>query len=40
MNTISDLSHATGITNPSSYMTDAYVYQLGRGITKKADNSS
>ena len=37
MNTISDLSHATGITNPSSYMTDAYVYQLGRGITKKAE---
>ena len=30
MNTISDLSHATGITNPSSYMTDAYVYQLDR----------
>ena len=37
MNTISDLSHATGITNPSSYMTDAYVYQLGRGINKKAE---
>ena len=37
MNAISDLSDATGITNPSSYMTNAYVYQLGRGITKKAE---
>ena len=37
MNTISDLSHATGVTNPTSYMTDAYVYQLGRGINKKAE---
>ena len=36
MNAISDLSDATGITNPSSYMTNAYVYQLGRGITKSA----
>jgi hypothetical protein len=36
MNTISDLSHATGVTNPSSYMTDAYVYQLGRGAAKNA----
>jgi len=31
MNIISKLDNATGATNPSSYMTDAYVYQLGRG---------
>ena len=30
-NTISKLDDATGVTNPSSYMTDAYVTQLGRG---------
>ena len=36
MNAISDLSDATGITNPSSYMTNAYVYQLGRAITRSA----
>ena len=23
-----------GATNPSSYMTDAFVYQLGRGASK------
>lgn len=31
MNAINDLSHATGITNPRSYMTSAYIAQLGRG---------
>ena len=31
MNSISKLDNATGATNPSSYMTDAYVHQLGRG---------
>lgn len=31
MNAISKLDNASGATNPSSYMTDAYVYQLGRG---------
>jgi len=31
MNSISKLDNASGATNPSSYMTDAYVYQLGRG---------
>ena len=31
MNTMSKLNDATGVTNPSSYMTDAYVTQLGRG---------
>ena len=31
MNAMSKLDDATGVTNPSSYMTDAYVQQLGRG---------
>ena len=31
MNSINKLDNATGATNPSSYMTDAYVHQLGRG---------
>ena len=31
MNTISDLSHGTGLANPSSYMTNAFVSQLGKG---------
>ena len=31
MNVMSKLNDATGVTNPSSYMTDAYVQQLGRG---------
>jgi hypothetical protein len=31
MNLISKLDNNTGATNPSSYMKDAYVYQLGRG---------
>ena len=30
-NALSKLDDATGVTNPSSYMTDAYVQQLGRG---------
>ena len=30
-NAMSKLDDATGVTNPSSYMTDAYVTQLGRG---------
>ena len=34
MNGISKLDNATGASNPSSYMTDAYVYQLGRGAGK------
>tara|TARA_B100001142_G_scaffold131600_1_gene133174 strand:+ start:45231 stop:45866 length:636 start_codon:yes stop_codon:yes gene_type:complete len=33
MNTMNRLSDSTGVTNPSSYMTDAYVTQLGRGRT-------
>lgn len=30
-NIMSKLDDATGVSNPSSYMTDAYVQQLGRG---------
>ena len=30
---MSKLDDATGVSNPSSYMTDAYVQQLGRGAT-------
>jgi len=33
-NLISKLDNATGATNPSSYMVDAYVNQLGRGADK------
>ena len=31
MNAMSRLDDATGVTNPTSYMTDGYVQQLGRG---------
>jgi hypothetical protein len=34
MNNISKLDNNSGATNPSSYMTDAYVHQLGRGYDK------
>ena len=33
MNAIAKLSNNTGAVNPSSYMTDAFVYQLGRGYS-------
>ena len=36
MNKLSKLNDATGVTNPTSYMTNAYVKQLGRGSTKFA----
>ena len=45
MNGIARLSNNTGATNPDSYMTDAYVYQLGRGYsgdrhsTKNSDSA-
>ena len=35
-NVISKLDDATGVTNPASYMCDAYVQQLGRGSEKFA----
>jgi len=31
MNGISSLTNATGATDPTKYMTDAYVFQLGKG---------
>ena len=44
MNAIAKLNNNTGAVNPSSYMTDAYVYQLGRGYSQgrfsKANSSS
>ena len=36
MNKLSKLNDATGVTNPTSYMTNAYVKQLGRGAEKFA----
>ena len=38
-NKLSKLDDATGVTNPTSYMTDAYVKQLGRGATKFAQTN-
>jgi len=45
MNVMSKLDDATGVTNPTSYMCDAYVQQLGRGAemnstTNEGDQSS
>ena len=40
MNTLSKLNDATGVTNPSSYMTDAYVQQLGRGRQAESTRNS
>ena len=34
MNNISKLDNNSGATNPSEYMTDAFVHQLGRGYDK------
>ncbi len=39
-NVVSKLDDATGVTNPSSYMTDAYVQQLGRGAERFATTNS
>ena len=39
MNVMSKLDDATGVTKPSSYMTDAYVQQLGRGRRAEADKN-
>ena len=38
-NVMSKLDDATGVTNPTSYMTDAYVYQLGRGKERFATSN-
>ena len=40
MNVLSKLDDATGVTNPTSYMTDAYVQQLGRGAQRFATENS
>ena len=40
MNGISKLDNASGATNPDSYMTDAFVYQLGRGASKGRHSTS
>ena len=41
MNHISKLENNTGATSPASYMTDAYVHQLGRGAgTRNSDKGS
>ncbi len=40
MNGISKLDNNTGATNPTSYMTNAVVYQLGRGADKRAESKS
>ncbi len=37
---MSKLDDATGVTNPSAYMTDAYVQQLGRGATANSDGNA
>ena len=37
---IADLSTNIGATNPESYMTNAKVFQLGRGSTKSSTNST
>lgn len=39
MNHINKLDNATGATSPEAYMTDAYVYQLGRGKTKNSSGN-
>lgn len=40
MNKLSKLNDATGVTNPTSYMTNAYVKQLGRGKERFATENT
>ena len=40
MNKLSKLNDATGVTNPTSYMTNAYVKQLGRGFEKFSETNT
>lgn len=40
MNKLSKLNDATGVTNPTSYMTSAYVKQLGRGKERFATENA
>ena len=39
MNKLSKLNDATGVTNPTSYMTNAFVKQLGRGKQKFVESN-
>ena len=39
MNKLSKLNDATGVTNPTSYMTNAYVKQLGRGSKRFSEEN-
>ena len=40
MNAIAKLSNNTGAVNPSSYMCDAFVYQLGRGYSSGRNSTT
>jgi hypothetical protein len=40
MNQISKLDNATGATSPTSYMVNAFVYQLGRGASRFSDGNT
>ena len=40
MNKLSKLNDATGVTNPTSYMTNAYVKQLGRGSKRFSEENT
>ena len=40
MNKLSKLNDSTGVTNPTSYMTNAYVKQLGRGFEKFSETNT
>ena len=40
MNKLSKLNDATGVTNPNSYMTNAYVKQLGRGKERFSEENT
>lgn len=40
MNIVNKLENATGATNPTSYMVQAYVSQLGRGAEKKESTTN
>ena len=40
MNKLSKLNDATGVTNPGSYMTNAFVKQLGRGFEKFSETNT
>jgi len=39
-NVMSQLDDATGVTNPTSYMTDAFIQQLGRGPSAQSGSNN